>query len=77
MRNVGDGGKDKLSGPLLVLSSMLRSSVVSDTLLLYWGGMLFPSPGDLPDPGIKPVSLASPASAGRFFTISATWEALM
>ena len=27
----------------------------------YWSGVPFPSPGDLPDPGIKPVSLASPA----------------
>ena len=32
------------------------------------------SPGDLPDPGIKPVSLPSPALAGGFFTTSATWE---
>ena len=32
------------------------------------GGLPFPSPGDLPDPGIEPVSLASPALAGRFFT---------
>ena len=24
----------------------------------YWGGLLFPSPGDLPDPGIKPASPA-------------------
>ena len=31
----------------------------------YWSGLPFPSPGDLPDPGIKP---ASPALAGRFFT---------
>ena len=30
---------------------------------------------DLPDPGIKPGYLASPALAGRFFTTSATWEA--
>ena len=30
-----------------------------------WSGLLFPSPRDLPDPGIKP---ASPALAGRFFT---------
>ena len=22
----------------------------------YWGGLLFPAPGDLPKPGIKPVS---------------------
>ena len=32
----------------------------------YWSGLSFPTPGDLPDPGIKPVSLASPALAGRF-----------
>ena len=32
--------------------------------------------GDLPNPGIKPASLASPALAGRFFTAGATWEAL-
>jgi len=32
--------------------------------------------GDLPDPGIELVSLALPALAGRFFTTSATWEAL-
>ena len=24
----------------------------------YWSGLPFPSPGDLPDPGIKPRSLA-------------------
>ena len=23
----------------------------------YWSGLSFPSPGDLPNPGIKPVSL--------------------
>ena len=32
----------------------------------YWSGFLFPSPGDLPDPRIQ---LASPALAGRFFTV--------
>ena len=31
----------------------------------YWSGWPFPSPGALPDPGIKP---ASPALAGGFFT---------
>ena len=31
-----------------------------------------PSPGDLPDPGIEPVALASPALAGGLFTTSAT-----
>ena len=33
-------------------------------------------PGDLPDPGIEPASLLTSALAGRFFTTSATWEAL-
>ena len=32
----------------------------------YWSGLPFPSPGDLPDPGIEPVS---PALAGGFFSI--------
>ena len=41
----------------------------------YWSGLPFPSPGDLPDPGIKPVSLMSPALAGGFFITCATWEA--
>ena len=31
-------------------------------------GFPFPSPGDLPDPVIDPVSCASSVSAGRFFT---------
>ena len=31
----------------------------------YWSGLPFPSPEDLPDPGIEPLS---PALAGRFFT---------
>ena len=31
----------------------------------YWSGVPLPSPGDLPDPGIEPVSLAL---AGGFFT---------
>ena len=29
----------------------------------YWSGLPFPSPGDLPDPGIKPRSLAFQADA--------------
>ena len=40
----------------------------------YWSGVPFPTPGDVLDPGIEPVSLASPALAGRFFTTSTTWE---
>ena len=34
----------------------------------YWSGLPFPSPGDLPNPGIEPMS---PALAGRFFTTEA------
>ena len=34
----------------------------------YWSGLPFPTPGDLPDPGIKPVSPQSLALAARFFT---------
>ena len=34
----------------------------------YWDGLPFPSPGDLPNAGIQPTSLASPALAGIFFT---------
>ena len=38
----------------------------------YWNGLPFPSPGDLPHPGIEPVS---PELAGKFFKHCATWEA--
>ena len=34
----------------------------------YWSELPFPTPGDLPDPGNKLMSLASPALAGKFFT---------
>ena len=34
----------------------------------YWSGLPYLPPGDLPDPGIKPVSLISPALAGGFFS---------
>ena len=40
----------------------------------YWSRLPFPSPEDLPDPGIKPVSLTSLALAARFFYHCATWE---
>ena len=34
----------------------------------YYSGLPFPSLRDLPDPGIEPISLVSPALAGGFFT---------
>ena len=42
----------------------------------YWSGLPCPPPGDLPEPGIEPVSLTSPALAGGFFTTSASLEGL-
>ena len=33
----------------------------------YWSGLPFPSPGDLPDPGLESTSLVSPALAEGFF----------
>ena len=42
----------------------------------YWNGLQCPPPGDLPNPGVEPMFLMSPALAGRFFTTIATWEAL-
>ena len=38
----------------------------------HWSGLPFPSPGDLPDSGIEPGSLAALALAGGFFTTSTT-----
>ena len=43
----------------------------------YWSGLLCLPPGDLPNPGIEPRALMSPALADGFFTASATWEALL
>ena len=40
----------------------------------YWSGLPFPSPGDLPDPGIEPMSPASPAVAGRCFITAPKWD---
>ena len=37
-----------------------------------WSGLPCPPPGDLPNPGTEPASLASPALAGRFF--STVWH---
>ena len=40
----------------------------------FYNGRPRPPPGDLPNPGIEPVSLMSPELTGRFFTIGFTWE---
>ena len=41
----------------------------------YWSRLPFPTPGDLSNPEMELVSLVSPALAGGFITINATWEA--
>ena len=56
---------------------------IPSRLLCPWGfsskntrvGCHFLLQGNLPDPGIEPMSLVSPALAGGFFTSSATWGA--
>ena len=55
--------------------SLSGSSVhgIFQARILEW--LPLPTGGDLPDPGIEPVSLAIPAFAGRFFITSTTWEA--
>ena len=40
----------------------------------YWSGLPCLPPGDLPNPGIKPAALTSPALSGGLFTTSATLE---
>ena len=56
--------------------SSLGSSVhgISQARMLEW--VACPSPGDLPDPGIEPLSLMPPALVGELFTSRAPWEAL-
>ena len=49
-------------------------SVHEDLQARTLGELSCPPPGDLPDSGIEPISLMSPALAVRFFTTSATWE---
>ena len=41
----------------------------------HCSGLPCPPPGDLPHPGIRPVSLRSPSLASGFFITSTTWEA--
>ena len=36
----------------------------------YWSGLPFPTPEDIPDPGIEPMSAAPPALVGRFLPLS-------
>ena len=46
------------------------ASVWNSSRQEYWSGLPFPT-GDLPGPGVEPVSLASSTLAGGFFTTAA------
>ena len=49
---------------------------ISQAGILEW--VAIPPPGDLPDPGTEPMSLTSPALAGRWILCHCTtWEALL
>ena len=43
----------------------------------YWRGWLLPPPGDLPNPGTEPTSLASPAVEGGFLTTAPVGKPLV
>ena len=43
----------------------------------YWSGLPSSTPGDLSNPGIEPAPLASPALAGRFFSILCLFNTLL
>ena len=49
------------------LQGELKTFVKGFSWQIPWSGLPLPTPGDLPDSGIKPVSLRPPASGG-FFT---------
>ena len=53
------------------------SSVHQFSRQRYWSGLLCPPWGDLPHAGIEPLSLMSPALAGKFSTTLVTWEDLV
>ena len=56
------------SYPTLCNPMNAPGSSVYGILQEYWSRLPFPSPGDLPHPGIEPNSPASPALTGRTFT---------
>ena len=76
------GSNNRISKAFFVCLFFSRTTIFTSAVPLpmefsrqeYWSRMPFPPPGDLPDPGIKPASLAS---AGGLFTTRATWEGLL
>ena len=58
---------------LLFVTPWMVARKTSLSMKEYWGGLPFPLPGDLPDPGIKP---ASPALQADSLPLS-YWESLL
>ena len=59
-----------------VAHSPLGSSVLGFSRQEYWSRLPFPSPGDLPDPGIELACLMSAALAGIFFSTK-PWQQII
>ena len=71
--------ESEIAQPCLTLSDLMDCSPPGSSIhgifqAKYWSGVPLPSPGDLLDPGIKPMSLMSPALARGFFTTSDPWS---
>ena len=58
---------------LLQRHNTVKMAIVPSSRQEFWSGVRFPAPAVLPDPGVKPSSLASPALAGGLFATSGTY----
>ena len=51
-----------LKDPVLLFNSVRQPPLFTEfSKQAYWSGLPFPIPGDIPDPGIEPMSPVSPA----------------
>ena len=64
----------QLFATLWTVAHQAALSGILQARILEW--VAIPPPGYLPDPGIEPAFLRSPALANKFFSTSANWEAL-
>ena len=58
-----------MSNPFATLWTIVHQAPVSMGFSRqeYWNGLPLSTLGDLPNPGMEPMSLSSPTVAGRFF----------
>ena len=76
IRSVPQAIKVFCANPWTIATTLPGFSIHGVFQARYWSQLLCPPPGNLPDPGIEPRSLMSPALAGGFFTANAIWKAL-